>query len=165
MNEKIVDKIIKCLQMSESAGYNKHEADNALRLAKKLCDENDLDFATVEAVRQNKKADEIKYDVKLKSDVIRRFYPWEQALMASVDKLIGVRHFYNDWGGSKKQLVIIGAVSDVAVAIQVFHLLRKMGERYSREAYGPRWSRDHLSFVHGFAVSLFNRADALAEQS
>jgi len=157
----IIDKIIKCLNMSES-NVNEHEAANALHAAKKLAAKHNLDIAEIEAIKQDKDSSEITYDIVEGNTKTKRAYSiYEKQLFFVCDHLFGTKHYFSTrtCGHLREtHTAFIGTPTDVKLSLAVFTILRKMVERNARKTYGNKWTSIHRSYCLGFAYKLKDRA-------
>jgi hypothetical protein len=163
MDQKIVDKIVKCLNMADSKDYNENEAMSALRIAQNLAREYNLDIASIEASKQKKNAEDIKYDLKEGMCVEKNtFVNYEFSLFEVCDILFGIKHYFNKRRGWMSA-IFIGTVSDVSLSQRVYTLLREMARRAARDEIGSGWSNSHRSYAWGFSNRLLERARAYTE--
>lgn len=158
-NDKVLDKILKCLRLAESASYNPNEAANALRAAQRLAEEHGLDLAQIEAEKQNVKPEEVKYDVVKEAahDDFRRLNQWKVDIYHVCVALFGVR-FYIASNGNRKKIYLFGTAHDVALAREVYNIILRMAYKFSREVYGSKFRKDHRAFCTGFVSCLYRRS-------
>ena len=159
---KAIDLVMKCLAMADSATYNPNEADNALRKARELCEAHGLEFAQMEATRQNRKPEEIKYEVT-KGHFEKEFASWEKTIPHLCNVLFETKCYWMIGGNIRNRLassiVFVGTPQDVQLSIAVMPIIINLAKRYARSEYGTGWGPFHTSFCRGFISELQNKAN------
>jgi hypothetical protein len=164
---KVIDLVMKCLAMAESASYNPNEADNALRKARELCEAHGLEFAEMEATRQNKKPEDIEYEIT-KGHFEKEFLSWEKVIVHICNNLFQTRCFWKHGVSSinrlRAQVVFIGTPVDVRMAVAVLPIIIDLTRRYARVQYGTGWGPEHTSFSRGFVDALWSKSVAMKQE-
>ncbi len=122
-DEKIIDKIKKCLALAESS--NPNEAETALRQARKLMDAHNIHLAEVNAA----KAGEFKRDSKFRSDAVPLWAGW---LSYECGNAFGC-DVVQTWGNHCWQFSFIGVGSAPDLASYAFEILERQLQKARRE--------------------------------
>jgi hypothetical protein len=162
--EKIIDRIKKCLALGDSSrNPNENEVANALAAAKRLMDTYNLSMAEVAETERPK--DEI---VELRMEERSGAGSWEYDLPHVCDRLFGTKHFTLIGEASyRRAVVFVGYAPDVAIAAEVYKLLKMelmgMGREWSYENPSPGLSSKQqlvrrFKYIDGVVQMLIRRA-------
>lgn len=166
MKAGIIEKIQKCLALSECEGATEAEAATALRMAKKLLAKHHLSMADVEAATsEEKRAETWKYGQDDVSAPKRRIDSWEKQLIHAINKLCSVKGIL--WGcgyDGRKQLtkiVYVGDERDAAIAVALHRELCKTIKVCCHTALGRvRKPSIFRRFAEGFVYEVIGRVTA-----
>lgn len=161
----IVEKIRKCLALGDSErNSNENEVETALKMARQLMDRHNLSMADV-AERDGQVAGKIG---EVRTEERSGAPNWEYDLTSVLDHLFGVSSFVSvGYPRYKQRVVFVGYESDVALANEVYKLLKlelsRMGLRWQRLNSDPLLSakqnlvRRH-KYLDGVVHALWVRA-------
>ncbi len=159
-NEKIIDKIKKCLALSRSA--NEHEAEAALRQARKLMEAHgvtDLDIEAAEAQERRRKA-----GAKTKPS------NWEAALANRISGAFGCRLLFSGGWMKPGEWVFIGCGSAPEIAQYAFDVLLRQVKRAREEHIKAKLKRCKTAtktrradlFCDGWVIAVAGHIDVFA---
>lgn len=159
-NEKIIEKIKKCLALAAN-NPSEEEAKAAALQAQKLLAKYNIAMADIDTGSDDK--EEITEESVFFSDLSNSKRGWKYQLAAIVAKNFRCRHFFY----GKSAVAFYGYSTDVLAACEVFKFLFKTGDRLAdREAHRAFRSTGvtkgvYNSFVKGYLAGL---QDALNKQ-
>jgi hypothetical protein len=159
-NEKIINKIKKCLALSRSA--NEHEAEAALRQARKLMDAygvTDLDIEAAEAQEQRSRAGAKKKPAN-----------WEAALANRIAAAFGCRLIFSGGWARPGEWVFVGCGSAPEIAQYAFDVLLRQVKRAREEHIKTKLKRCKAAtktrradlFCEGWVLSVAGHISAFA---
>ena len=162
--EKIIDTIRKCFALGDKdRNPSEAEAETALNRAKTLMARYNLSMAEV-AERKGASETKIVHET-LNPTKVAMEWNWERDLSRVCNALFSTYTFVK---GSKRKVVYVGHEQDVALSIEVHHLLRA-----EVMLLGLRWSREQgnnvigmsarLKYQEGVVHTLIRRANAQVE--
>lgn len=166
MNEKIIEKIRKCLELANN-NPSEEEAKSAALMAQKLLAKYNISMADVEDV--TKDCEEIVenviwFDTLANWGVARG---WKYELADIVAKNFRCKHFFY----GKKGVVFYGHKTDADIAAQVYTFLFKNGDKLAnrlahkanretrKRGYGNNTAGVYNSFVKGYMAGLREALD------
>jgi len=121
--ERALEKIKKCLALGESS--NPHEAEAALRQARKLMDKFHLDFSDVDASRAQEH--EFKIGSGSRAPVV-----WVKMLGNTVGNSMGCVTFFRH-GSRGQSIIFIGETGNAELAAYAYEVLLRQLERQRKE--------------------------------
>lgn len=166
-DQGIIEKIRKCLALGDKTrNPNENEVETAVRMAKMLMEQHNVSMADL-VEREGKMSEEIREQ----SMAERAGAPnWEYDLSLVCRYLFSVQCFVRmGWPTYKKSVVFVGYETDVALAAEVYKLLKMelmtLGLRWSRSNPSPHLTPKQalvrrFKYVDGVVITLIRRAKA-----
>ena len=166
MNEKIIEKIRKCLELANN-NPSEEEAKSAALMAQKLLAKYNISMADVEDVVND--CDDIVEEVVWFKDLVKwgSARAWKYELAAIVAKNFRCKHFFY----GKSGVAFYGHMTDVDVAEEVYAFLFRNGDKLAnrlahkanretrKNGYGTNTAGVYNSFVRGYMNGLREALD------
>ena len=161
--EKIVERIKKLLRLAGDDGAAEGEIENAMRFAKKLMAEHNLEE---HAIVLEEDVDDVAARIvdQMIYSVANAVPRWKRDLAQIAAKVCGCRIYWNtqfDIGaasGGRKCIHLYGMEEDCAVATALFRELCVTLQTLARVRCGKGWTASHGSYAIGVISKLQSRA-------
>lgn len=169
--QKIIDKIEKLMRKTREAGASEAESETAIRAARKLMDEYNVELAEVMAAADSAAKDPLSVD-NVVEQVCREnntAVTFERLLMWVVCFVCDCKWYKQKEIKSgpfkrKRQLVLYGFERDVVAARALWIELSITVKAMARAHLGKGWSSKHLQYANGFAYGLYDKAKAMKDE-
>lgn len=163
--DEIIEKVRGCLALGDKArNPNENEAETAVRMARMLMEKHNLSMADI-VEKEGKLSEEIREQQMVERSGAPN---WEYDLSLVCKYLFGVQSFVRIGRPSyHKSVVFIGYETDVALAVEVYKLLKLelmgMGLRWSNENPSPQLTPKQalvrrFKYLDGVVIALIRRA-------
>lgn len=170
ISDSLVEKIRKLLALASELNDCKEQAEQALRKAKALAVQHEIDLASIQ-VFQNKKSEEPiekndEISLGKRQSVCQKFISW--LLQNHFNVRVIYSHGYDQNYNSVQKLVLIGKKSDIEIATYVQAFLNeefmRLWHNY-RHTYQMVQTKDRNSFLWGLYTGLSDKLTESKKQA
>lgn len=146
MNDKIIEKIKKLFALANNEGATLNEAENAMRMARKLLDKHNLSMGDLADLKE-----EVSVEFRNAQDV-----PWMRSLIHAISTLYNCKYFVSRNFGSEPKHIIIGTESNRITSGLIINRLEYL---IKKEGKGKG-----AAFRNGAAVGVWTTVQAIQKE-
>ena len=166
--DKLISRVVKLFRLGDVSRSNTSEGEllSAVTKARELMALHNIEMVEVEGRLDETKIKELHVIIKEHSAYTRKgkFAKYDYSIMSAVSILTDTEVYMKNHGGYQS-CMFVGEQTDAHIAGELYSVLLPSLRRFTRNACGKGWSRDHTDYALGFGARVVERAKTHIELS